>query len=313
METNGRPLLSYPFPPALHPLAEPINRATIDWTHRVGIMPTEPAAQRRHEEYGWFGGRIYPTASEEQLDLASCFLAWLFLADDQLDETLLGRETTQVAHLHTRFDSILGGAHARPDDVPLVHALEDILVRLAKLASAPLLERFCRDVSAYFEANRWECENRRRHNVPCVAEYVAMRPFTGAVIPCFDLIYLTNQVDLPERLHAHPLVQATQLAANRVICYSNDILSLGKEIRHGDVNNLVILIQHEQRCSLNDALHRAAALHDAELATYLSLERSLTAFEEPVASHLARLTAGLRSWMRANGDWSERAARYKDD
>ncbi|EYF00967.1 terpene synthase family protein [Chondromyces apiculatus] len=295
-----------------HPLSEPINRATNDWIRRFELMPDDPAAQQRHEEYGWFTGRTYPHASREVLEVATYFVAWLFLADDQLDETDLGRELDRVASLHARFGAVLSGASPRPDDAKLTHALHDVRTRFVEIASPAWVDRFCHDTIGYFEANRWECENRRRQHIPSLAEYIAMRPYTGAVIPCFDIILLTNAIDLPERIHDHPLVEATLLTANRIICYSNDILSLSKEIRHGDVYNLVILIQHEQGCSREEAIARATRLHDAELATYLDLERSLTSFEAPIATQLASLTAGLRAWIRANYDWSERAARYKD-
>jgi hypothetical protein len=305
------PTIGYPFLPAVNAQADAVNRGTIAWACRYGFMPNTPAERRRHEEYGQFAARVYPNAPFESLQIASDFIAWLFFADDQNDETDAGCRIDWMTALHARFGAVLGGERPTSQDEPLCHALHDLRTRASQRAPACWMGQFSRSVLEYFAASRWECENRRLGIAPTPATYLAMRPFTGAVYTCFDLFAITDGLYLPDAVREHPVVQALRLRANNVICVCNDILSIQKELQHGDVHNLVLAIQQEQDCTLQEALERAVTWHDAEVVAYLTLERRLPSFGSAVDAELARYAGCLRAWMRGSLDWSRASARYR--
>lgn len=311
MKSIVLPALEYPFLSAINIQAEAVNRGTIAWAGRYDLMPRAAAARGRHEEYGYIAARVYPNAPAEALQVASDFVAWLFFADDQNDETDVGCRLSWMKGLHGRFGAALEGHGPASGDGPLCHALHDILSRASRRAPEGWMGRFSRSLLEYFAASRWECENRRLSLVPSPATYLAMRPFTGAVYACFDLFAVTDALHLPAAVHDHPVVQALRLRANNVIGTCNDILSVEKELSHGDVHNLVLAIRHDQRCSLQEAIQRAAAWHDAEVGAYLALEPCMPSFGSAVDADLARYAGGLRAWMRGNLDWSLASARYR--
>lgn len=311
MESLVLPAIGYPFSPAVNEQAEAVNQGTIAWAHRYGLMPSAPAERCRHEEYGHFAARVYPNAPAEALQLASDFIAWLFFVDDQNDETDAGCQIHWMQELHARFGAMLEGDKPADQDHALCHALHDLRARASRRAPAGWMGQFSRSVLEYLAASRWECENRRLHLAPSPATYLAMRPFTGAVYPCFDLFAITDGLRLPGAVHEHPVIQALRLRANNVISACNDILSIEKELLHDDVHNLVVAIRREQRCSLQEAIERALIWHDAEVVAYLTLEKRLPSFGPSIDAELVRYAGCLRAWMRGNLDWSRDSARYR--
>jgi (+)-eremophilene synthase len=305
------PAIEYPFPAAINAYAEDANQGTIAWAHSYGLMPSDPAGRHRHEEYGYFAARVHPNASRQTLQIAADFIAWLFFADDHNDETETGIRIDWMTERLARFSAVLQGERPARSDSPLCHALFDLRTRASQWVHSSWMTQFKRSMIEYFAAGRWECENRQLGAALSPATYLAMRPFTGAVYPCFDLFAVTDALRLPDAAREHPVVQALRLRANNVISACNDIFSLEKELAHGDMHNLALAILNEQRCSLQQAVERAAAWHDAEVGAYLALERSLPSFGAVVDADLARYAGCLRAWMRGNLDWSRASARYR--
>jgi hypothetical protein len=163
----------------------------------------------------------------------------------------------------------------------------------------------------YFTANVWEATNRRQGLIPDAASYRAMRPFTSAVYPCLMLIELAEQLRLPPQAYDHPDVQRLAEMTNNVISWANDIVSLDKERRQGDVHNLALILAHEQQLTLQAAVDQVAALHDAEVRGFIALAAQLPEFGPPIDADLRRYIAGMRFWMCANLDWSIGTARYQ--
>jgi hypothetical protein len=302
--------LQYPFSGAINAHADTIDCATLAWAETFGLLTPAALHKRMRLQYGLLAARAYPRADREMVQIAADWIAWLFFMDDQCDEAGIGRDLRQMAALHERFVAILEGAAPHAHDWGLTRALADIRRRLAARAPAGWLRRFCEQASLYFTANRWETANRQRGIVPNVSTYCAARLFSGAVYACFSLTELAANIDIPFYARHHATVQQLERCANNIICWCNDILSYPKELRHGDVHNLVLVIQHEQRCSLTEACERALALHDRETASFVQARTCLPHFDPVTDAAIETYVDGLQSWICANRDWSLTAARY---
>lgn len=312
MEPIAYPLLSCPFLPAINIYAAQAQQNTVAWARRLYLLQRDVAYRRLNRlEYGMLMARAYPSASLETLQIATDWSTWLFLLDDQCDETGIGRDPEQMADLHTRLLQVLRGVppHARAE--PLVHGLWDLHLRLQTHATEDWLHRFSGSVAQYFTANVWEATNRRRGAIPDVASYCTMRPFTSAVYPCLMLIELAERMHLPPEVYDHPDMQRLSRMTNNVISWANDIVSLEKERRQGDMHNLAIILSHEQKLSLQEAVDRVGALHDGEVHAFIALAAHLPTFGPAMDTALQHYVAGMRFWMRANLDWSIVTARYR--
>ena len=98
---------------------------------------------------------------------------------------------------------------------------------------------------------------------------------------------------------------------NNVISWANDLVSLDKELRQGDMHNLAVILSHEQKLSLQAAVNLVGALHDVEVSAFIDLARRLPSFTPKIDREIQRYIAGMRSWMRANLDWSLGTTRYR--
>ncbi len=302
--------LVYPFSGAISPYADAVDQATLVWAETFGFLTDTIRKKSRHLQYGLLAARAYPRADRTMLQIAADWIAWLFFMDDQCDEAGVGRDLQQMTALHERFLAVLEGASPTAQDWALTHALADIRHRLAVHATDDWLRRFGEHVRLYFTANRWETINRQRGVTPNIATYCAARLFSGTVYACFDLIELVEQIELPFYARHHTIVQQLERAANNIICWCNDALSYPKEMQHGDVHNLVLVIQHECQCSWREAIDRALVMHAQEVSSFVAIRAQMPYFNPEINAALDRYFDGLQFWICANRDWSLTAARY---
>ena len=124
---------------------------------------------------------------------------------------------------------------------------------------------------------------------------------------CFDIFELIEgSLDIDAR-YDDRLTLMMRLA-NRAICWSNDIFSVHKELAHGDVHNLVIVLQHGTPSSIGAAIAKAARMHDDTVQAFERHEQKLRA--SAASPGVLRFVDALKGWVRANLDWSIETGRY---
>jgi 5-epi-alpha-selinene synthase len=295
----------------MNPHAITVEHATIAWATHMGLIQHATDAERfLRLQYGTLMARAYPNAPLPALQLISDWNTWLFLLDDQCDEAGLGYAPDQLAAVHAALLDILHGGSPH-QQTPHNLALCDLATRLQAYAGSPWLDRFRLQVAEYFKANIWEAKNRARGRAPNLKTYLAMRPYTGAVYTYLALMEFADKFDLPAAVYAHPIVQQLMEMTNNIICWANDLMSLDKELRHGDVHNLVLVLRHTQNHSIPKAIRLVATMHDVEVGRFQALVASLPSFTAAVDADLQHYVMGLQFWIRANMDWSVATARYR--
>ncbi|HEX6287672.1 MAG TPA: hypothetical protein VFZ66_00705 [Herpetosiphonaceae bacterium] len=302
MERIRMPNLENPFLPAINPHAAATEDETIQWASSFNLI--RPADERRFYtlQYGILMGRAYPHAAPEALRVISDWNTWLFLLDDQCDEAGIGKQPQELTRLHQRFLKILRGDPPASHDGAAGYALADLCQRLARLAHPAWTPSFIQSVEHYFAANVWEAKNRLHRRIPAREDYLRQRPFTGGLDMYFHFIALARAMP-PSYTQDHTLYHLAR-NTNHVICWSNDIFSLDKELRSGDVHNLALILHHELDVSLQTAVDLVGEQHNAEVYAFRTTE-------DRVPPDARWFADGLRSWMRANMDWSIATARYQ--
>lgn len=312
MNSLTLPTLFCPFPSAVNRHADAVHQDTLAWAKHFNLITTTAAYQRfSAAQFGWLAARAYPDALREELQIVSDWNTWLFMLDDQCDEGGIGKQPDQLAQLFASFVVLLQGGDDSVSKIPLAQALVNLRQRLSQKATAAWMLRFIASTQDYFAACHWEATNRAHRIVPDVASYIAMRPLSGGLNTDVDLIDITERINLPPEVRTHPTIQALTLMANNVVCWSNDIFSLEKEMQRGDVHNLVLVLRHADHLTLQEAIDRAAAMHDAEVRAFIELAAMLPSFDPAINADLSRYVSILRSWMRGNLDWSHATGRYR--
>lgn len=311
MPTITLPQISYPFPSLINQHVEAANEQNFQWVQYFGFMNSPETLSRfNRSRFAWLAARAFPYANLHELCIVANFNTWLFMLDDQCDEAQLGKKAIYLESITDGFMDIL--KHNRHIDTVLGNSFADIWNRMQQLGSSEWQARFIRSMEEYFTSCHWEARNRAAGITPAVAEYVTMRPYTGALFADVEAIEIVEKIYLPAHILQHFIVQRLVLACNNIVCWSNDIFSCAKEARQGDVHNLVLVLQHERQIPLQDAVNETFRMHNEEVKLFTALEKLLPSFGDAYDHELERFLVILRSWITANYDWSfHDTGRYK--
>jgi 2-methylisoborneol synthase len=165
--------------------------------------------------------------------------------------------------------------------------------------------RLRHELAVMFVAYGQEAEWRAHKRTPPVWEYLLHR-YENAFVPCMVLTDPVGGYELPPREFANPLVRRTYLLAGLTTVMLNDIYSMGVE--DPTDTNLPGLIAAEEGCDLQEAVYKAAAMHDDAMHTY---EAEAAAFASTGSPELKRFLHGVWNWMGGAKQWHATSPRYQ--
>lgn len=303
-----------PFPSQVNTQVEAVHQHTLSWARDHQLLQ-KAAAIRRFDasRFAWLTARAYPLAGFTELALINDFLSWLFLLDDQFDDGTLGRQPERMQIIMRGLIATLGAGSstvASPLDGPIAAGLRDLWQRTLPLTTLPWQERFLRHLLAYFDSYHWETLNRMQGLVPDIERYIEKRQDTGAMLLALDYIELTEHIIFPPELYASSQLQVLIRITNNAVCWSNDIISLEKEIVRGDLNNLVLAVQQQYRCTLQEAVDRVNCMTTGEIKLFELVAEQVPALFPAHKQALCRYIACMQAWIAGNLAWSFETDRY---
>ena len=316
------PVLDIPVRPRISPFTEEAHARGLEWAARTGLVRGECALRRvESARFAVLVGRMHPAVGRDDLILAVQWYLWFFMFDDQYDDGEIGRRPdlldsvfAPLLALIERADREHLTASARP--APITVALADLWVRTRRRARPGPRHRMAEHIERYFDAYRWETDNRTRRIVPDPLSYAKMRRWSVGLAPVIDLAEICADADLPESLLASDAYRAMWRSAVNTIAWTNDLFSLRKEHARGEVNNLVISLREHRGCGWDEAVGTVATLIEEQVDAFVAAERELPRAAAALglaADQTARRCArDLADMMRGNLDWSLETARYRD-
>jgi 5-epi-alpha-selinene synthase len=306
------PPLECPFPADLNPGGDTADAHTLRWVKRHALGTSEAHYRRFARLHaGHLAARTTPHAPPTALQIVTDWCSWFFIHDDYCDEGGSGRNPQAMQAVHDRFREILSGATPLENDIALTHALHELWGRTLTLVSTTWRHRFIANMHAFFEAAVWEATNRAKGETPPLADYLRMRPFTGGMFAYMDLVEMSESLVLPPELRHHPLVQQLSTMTANIVSWANDVLSLPKELKQGDIHNVVFSMQQSQKLTVQEAIDRAVLLHNQEVERFIEVETALPRLVEPQAESLKQYVLALRTIIRGSLDWLSTSMRYQ--
>ncbi len=267
----------FPFPRGLSPDIERAQRHAMAWAREVGLATTE-SALRILEAWNWgrLTGHCLPTARGDALDLATDWMTWGFLYDDQFAGPL-GNRPEAVARIT---EDMIGVLYPTPKRPRATHAaargITDILERLSPEMSPRWMARF-RDHLKWFFIGvlRMTTFRDRLHLVDTETAFEIRRLDIGmeAVV---DLIEVAEGVEVPESLMGTKQLQALRQGVVDIVILQNDVFSLPKDRRQQEVN-VVLAIERSEPHGADGALARAATLVEEKVERFLAVKAELPA------------------------------------
>ncbi|MFY0575254.1 terpene synthase family protein [Cystobacter fuscus] len=347
------------------PYKAPLNKndqaawvKTVEWVQRFELLSAGHMAIFPTLDYHLLSSYAFPEASVEQLSIVNDYMTAFYLFDKVWDDAppeklkkmqpvmrmalCMSRRALRepanwlgVAGVFalSMKERLSPGASTKQEHRFLL-ALMDLHGRMYKHSTRQWREHFHRSMRDYFDACLWESENKLKNHVPDVEEYIVEREKTGGVKPSFELAGVLGLVKMPAEMLDSPSIKKLSSLANQVITLFNDLISLEKEMRVGDMHNLVFIIQNKQKCSLEEAIERVVKRHNDTVAEFEKIWSELQARMqraelgqgelEEWAKHEAykkdkvalfievrRYVGVLQAWMFANMEWSLMSERYK--
>lgn len=299
-----------PFPVALHPATDNVHSQSVNWLVRTGLLDRGDTDSRLlTEQYTWLAARMFPDATLAQIQLLSDFTSWLFVHDDLCDDSEISADPEQMAATFRReMDLLLGQGH--PDQtLPMEVSLVDLRDRFRSTAPDPgWMSRFVASMQDYLDACLWESENRRNASTPSAHSFIPMRPHAGGVWVYMNFLELMHPLPLVVR-ESRPIQRLRQITVN-VVSWHNDLYSLEKERRVGDVHNLVCILQQERSIPADDANRLAFRFCDDEVRRFLAIERSLPTFGAQLDGAAHAYVDAMKTFVGGALAWAQEAHRY---
>lgn len=298
-----------PFISRISPHAIAVQSGTLAWLDQMGFT-LEGSLLDGLEEVGGLVARTYPDANLEMLQLASDWTTLVFLLDDLVERI---RYSQDVILRNLIIMGAFEGLRSESRD-PILIALWDINRRLIEaVARAGLPPEWRLTFNSRFQewlgAHVWEAENRGARKIPRVEAYVHMRQFTVGMYFEFTLAELIGGYCLPEAARTSPAFQQLERMAVNLIAWSNDILTLNKELTTGEVHNLILSIKQTRAMTASAARMMAINMHNLEAEQFLNFRDSFT--ESRIWSvEVLQYIVSLQHWIGGHVQWGIDSKRY---
>ncbi|MFJ6738976.1 terpene synthase family protein [Streptomyces sp. NPDC091279] len=327
MELGSRELPEFylPFPEqAGHPEAAEIEAAACAWARERGLV----------DEAGWrrvtasrvvsAGTGCYDRAGRAEMDILARWYVWSLVVADDLDGGPRGESAPEwsrrSAALVADLTAVFQG-RAVPDGArhgPLFSAVaDDLWPRTAERMSADWQHRFADHHHACLAAYRWQAAVRNGIlPAPTLADYITRRRFSYGGYVFFDLIDLVEGVRLTERFYAERTWHDLTAAASDAMAWTNDIISLPKDLRDGERTNLLVLARGQLGGTWRECADQANAMVSERLRQFLYAYADLPytvsrlGLDAEALTQAQQLAARLGAKVRASLNWHLRSARY---
>lgn len=309
-DTLPVPPIYSPFPPAIHPDHELVDKQVAAWAIELGVGSDDLRGQLVGQDIGTFAARILPEGDRDVVAILGDFVIWLFAVDDgHCEEGDLGTRPGELAAMLSRLLRVAQNPEAPMllDD-PLAVGLRDLRRRISQHATPGQVTRWVDALREYFLSVVWEAHHRSQGTVPGLNDYTLMRLYDGATSVVFPLLELGHRYELhPDQRDQLPVRAASEMASF-VVTWDNDICSFHKESRGQRYYlNVLRVLMHESGLDPGQALTAAIAQRDRVTCLFLRLRQELLLTTSP---QLRQYLHSLGSFIRGALDWGVSSRRY---
>ena len=82
-------------------------------------------------------------------------------------------------------------------------------------------ERFKETFAEFFESVNLQARDRDAGIIPDVESFIEVRRDTSGCKSSFDLLEYAMDIELPEEVHGHPVIEALRQGSNDLVAWSN--------------------------------------------------------------------------------------------
>ncbi|MGW1768111.1 terpene synthase family protein [Streptomyces sp. NPDC002073] len=259
--------------------------------------------------------RGFPYATGPALDLCADAMAFFFVFDDQFDGPL-GQDPARAAAVSQQLIDILHGSTPGPAADACSVAFAELWARCIDGAHPGWVARTACEWEYYFATQAHEAIGRLRGTPADMETYLQVRRgIAGTDLP-LSLGERAAGITIPAGAFHSPQLRIMRQAAIDVTFMCNDVYSLEKEEARGDMDNLVLVLEHTQACTREEAIAAAVREVDARVERFREQTRQIPAMclhlglTGPQRTAVATYAEVMGFWMTGYHAWQTQTRRY---
>ncbi|ORY56568.1 isoprenoid synthase domain-containing protein [Pseudomassariella vexata] len=270
----------------------------------------------------------WPDPDLERLEFCAMFTIWLFFWDDVVDR-IDGSEHPEVANslelgnkyreesyeyvkYHLGFQT--EGDSEPPYDNPYLEFFAMAAKILTKTADRDTAARFLHETNEFIRCCGWEQECQLAGKILPLDDYVNLRMGGSAVYTYCAFAPWMIGVSLPKEILDSPQLRAVWIEVNKNISFSNDILSMKKEIADGEFLHLVPVLMKQYNVTLEVAVEMAvkewAACFDRFDKAEAELRKLASGFSSAIQEDTEKLISCFQAVQSGCQYWHKNTSRY---
>jgi len=295
-----------------------IEKHTWDWACSMKLFdPIDCRIQIALNKVTGLTIRVYPIATKEDLLLGNDVLLFLFLFDDWLESPQFTVTKLQIIIKELKENGPNGTED--PLELKYITALRDIYRRLEDNENGAIRQLFWQHMVEYFEANLRELSMRGRKLVPDVKDYFQLRRDVGGVNPSLDIQLAFYNRALHSKFNGRSVFPKEWLSernimyniANDQICIYNDLTSIEKELRLGEISNIIITLANKKHCTLEEAFINTIKKHNSVINRFENIESEWISKAEENEKKIMRYRVyAFQSWIKGHIEWCAIISNY---
>jgi hypothetical protein len=153
-----------------------------------------------------------------------------------------------------------------------------------------------------------ETEHRHHHTSPTLQEAVLLRRHASCLYPFMNLLERVGGTEIPPALTGDEAYRRLRANTADVATYVNDLYSLEREERQGEMHNMVLVLERLKGLDRDEAIREVGSL------IYQLLDECAVLTGRISRSHPAtrRYLQGMRALVDGVSLWTSTTLRYED-
>ncbi|CAF4955704.1 unnamed protein product [Rotaria sp. Silwood1] len=308
MQEDDKTTLSYPFALMLNSQTGRLNHDMNILIDQYTMLPEEQRRKYKTAGLSWGISTLFPRAKYDQLLLCSRYIVFLFTLDDYY----CSFSFEEINSIFNDFEQILNGRQMPIENDPTQKQLFQLRHELLPQVTSDWMQRFINDLRFHFDGMLMEYQY---DGYPSITEYVNIRERLSACDSLQDLIELQCGFFFSEKVMQHPFMKRLRQLTRRMTGFCNDFYSWPKELKHGEKMNLILIIQHEMKCSIDQAICEAVRMHDDHLKEFIQLADQVNTleFDSQNRAALIKYIDHLKLFIQGHHAWHSHSRRFKNE
>jgi len=290
----------------MNPNVKEASAQAKEWLFEHGKLSEHRKNAFRDLKAGELTSMCYPAADMERLRVCCDFMNYLFHVDDLSDDM----DKVGTAGIGNEVMNTLYHPYSWQPSTRLGRMTADYWKRLIKTGSPGAQQRFMSTFDQFFQAITIQAVDRLNGSIPCLEPYIAVRRDTSGCKPCWALIEYANDLDIPDEVMEHPIIQNLDESANDLVTWSNDIFSYNRERVKGHTHNMIPVIMEERGLDLQSAFDFVGDMCKKSIDRFIENRDMLPSWGPEIDRQVQVYVSGLADWIVGSLHWSFDSDRY---